>query len=288
MRANIGRSERMQIAFLLCVSLPAAAATAASCADASASTGLPCLHVPPCASGAVARAENFSVVPSPKGAPLPASEQTSVGVCHTPDGIRVRTIAYDNHIGSPYESCNSHVWEGGSVLEVFIAEVASPYDAPIWYHEIDTGAAGALFAARVNNSRGNASDCEHDACWPPYPAPPDCAGGFLCEVELRCTGRTDFGPAGYPLLRAHVTNSTAGDAWSNDLFIPFDIFPRIGPSRGPWPLYRANFYRYAYPRGRSQPPELSSWSTPPTTADFHHPTLFGILALVDAALPDSA
>jgi hypothetical protein len=103
----------------------------------------------------------------------------------------VHTRAYDDNIFSNATKCNDDVWALGDVLEVFLGPVEHPTDDPMWYHELDTSATGALWAAETYNTAwGNVSNCnatvgsEHR-----------CTPGLL-----DCKGLADFGP-----LTAHVT-----------------------------------------------------------------------------------
>ena len=47
----------------------------------------------------------------------------------------------------------------------------------------------------------------------------------------------------------------------------------------PWPLWRLNLYRYAFPNKTDPTPELSGWS-PTHDPSFHVPARFGVAYLV--------
>ena len=138
---------------------------------------------------------------------------------------------------------------------MFIAPVYSATDNPIFYHEVDTGAAGALWAGVINNTLGNRSDCE--ACVP---------------GNLPCTGRDNFSP-----LTMSVTVVKGTGWWADSLFLPWALFPK--EFAAPWPVWRVNFYRYDYPNGASEPYELSGWS-PTHNPSFHVPARFGTMLLI--------
>ena len=165
------------------------------------------------------------------------------------------------------------------VLEVFIAPVKVATDVPSFYHEIDTGAAGALWAACINNAAGNVTT---QTCDPPQTG------------TLNCTGAADFERG----LHAKVKNSTGTPGsgwWATDLTIPWAIFapwaqPAVtaeGTAAVPWPHWRFNLYRYSYPDGPNagfSNYELNAWS-PPHTGSFHTPSRFGFGVLVPKANP---
>ena len=75
--------------------------------------------------------------------------------------------------------------------------------------------------------------------------------------------------------------------WADWLFLPWKMFnpffanndtARAGPDGMPWPLWRLNLYRYAFPNKTSSTPELSGWS-PTHDGSFHVPARFGVAYL---------
>jgi hypothetical protein len=215
---------------------------------------VPCAHVPRCDSGKLAILEDFKVSNVP--GIVPAKQSTSVRICYDQEGFKLNTIATDSNIFSPYTQCNSEVWVNSDVLEVFMAPVQDATQNPIWYHETDTSASGAVWAGHINNTKGNWSNCNDISCTP---------------GPLPCTGLGDFDSL--PGLHAHVTNYTEG--WRNQLSIPFELFPKEYATGKFW---RANFYRYDYPWGDKVNYELSGWS-PTHDPSFHIPARFGVLVL---------
>ena len=121
--------------------------------------------------------------------------------------------------------------------------------------------------------QGNASNCasSHPACQ---------------TGPLPCTGKDTF--AKLPGLKLSTKVSESG--WEARVRIPFSLFSYSFPvnaetssaqdCKRPWPLWRANFYRYAYPHGVAGDAELSGWS-PVYNPSFHTPDRFGVLRLVD-------
>jgi len=229
--------------------------------DCSRTDDTPCLRVPNCAVG-FGVADHFKVTNVPGD--ISAVQPTTVQVCWDQFGIHVSGNATDRHIFSPYVHCNDPVFINSDVMEVFIAPVYSATDNPIWYHEVDTGAAGALWGGLIHNPRGNASVCLNCTC-------------SSSPCTLPCTGRDSFSPIP---LSVTVQNGTGW--WADFLFLPWNLFPAEFVAAGkpfPWPVWRANFYRYDYPDGSSKPYELSGWS-PTHDPSFHVPARFGTLLLV--------
>lgn len=228
---------------------------------------VPVLQVPPCNRG-VAVATNFTVL----GTATPAGQQTRVELCATTSSLRLVAWLDDAVVMSPHTHCDDDVWAGGDVFETFVAPVDHVHDAPIWYYELDTGAAGAVYASHVNNSRGNASNCA-DSCREGRHLPPLCNAVF-CDWELPCAGAADFRPAGYPTLRSIASNVTGG--WRVNMSLPFALFSHhVTQSR----LWRANFYRYDY-EAPGAPAVLSGWSADFGGGSFHAPHWFGVLKLL--------
>ena len=125
--------------------------------------------------------------------------------------LLTRRNATDKHIFSPWTKCNDNVFVNSDVLEVFIAPVKRPTDVPSVYHEIDTGAAGALWAACINNPAGNVTT---QTCEPPQ------------KGTLNCRGAADFEKG----LTVAVTNSTGTPGsgwWATDLTVPWAIFAPV-------------------------------------------------------------
>ena len=126
--------------------------------------------------------------------------------------------------------------------------------------------------------KGNVSNCDH------------CVAG----MRHPCFGRDVFPPYSADGLGVRVRNTSTG--WTASLFVPFAMFPSefVG-HRHPWPLWRVNFYRYAFPSGpspRFDNYELSGWS-PTHDPSFHIPARFGVAVLVGAegvplSLPNEA
>jgi hypothetical protein len=192
-------------------------------------------------------------------------------VCFNSTGLRIQGHASDLHVLPRWRGCNDPVFVNGSALEFFVAPVDDPRSNPRWYHEIDVGAGGAVFASLANRPKlGNSTNCEPGGCQ---------AGTLPCQ-----RGSSSTFP-GAPDLRGRAIPFEGG--WGDELFVPFSLFPegfRPGGPNGrgePWPLLRGNFYRYDFP----DPPnanftnfELTAWS-PTHDASFHVPARFGVLVL---------
>ena len=171
--------------------VPVMIALVGSLASASA---VPRLDIPPCP--AVANATPFRVSNVPGD--VPSRVQTLVQVCHEPTGIRLVTEARDQHVVTRWSECNDPVFKESATLELFLAPVETPYDAPTWYHEIDCGPAGALWAGVSHNLKGNVSGCN------------DCLPG-----TLTCHGRDVFPPWDADGFGVNVSNTSTGwRAWA--------------------------------------------------------------------------
>jgi len=246
----------------------AAALTASAAASCGRSDDVPCLRIPPCGGVAPAAAAAPFYV-SDAATRVLASPQTKVAICHTASGLRVVYEGDDAHVVTPWTRCNDPVFERSSTFEFFASPVERPTDDPIWYHEIDGGPANVLWAGVSNNSKGNATTC-------------DAAAGDACVAgNLNCSGAQTFPSA--PGLRAVIANTSTG--WRETLDVPFAAFPASFVGRGRWPLWRVNFYRYAYPHGPDATfsnYQLSAWS-PTHDPSFHTPSRFGVALLVDAS-----
>jgi len=218
------------------------------------SSNVPCLTVPHCDNG-TAKISDFKLTTAPGN--VSATQQTVVEICADKNGLQLFTTAQDNHLFSPWTHCTDPVWQNGDVLEVFISPVLRTSDNPIWYHEVDTGNAGALWVSQIDNPKGNVSTCKN------------CKAG-----NLPCSGMADFSPLA---IHAKATNHTG--SWTVSLQLPWNMFPPEFPQTpNPWGIWRANFYRYDYPNGPRDSPELSGWS-PTHNPSFHIPERFGILVL---------
>ena len=233
--------------------------SAVSCKDYD--LDVPCTDVPKCGSVEkthYATLKNFVTMTDGT-----AAQKTKVSICFVERdslgyAFKVHTIADDIDVFSPYTKCNSQVWVNSDVLEVFMAPTATPFDAPKWYYEMDTSPSNAVWVGHKNNSLGNWSNCNHqdDHC---------------VEGPIECNGLDHFEM--FPNLIAKAHNIT-GTGWGVDLTVPFKMFP---PEYQQSKIWRANFYRYDYPKGRDQY-ELSGWS-PTECGSFHVPKRFGVLIL---------
>ena len=249
---------------LLCLYLLLALASGDECT--ARTDGVPCLHIRRCGLPVdAARFGRFLV--SDAAGEVPASQPTNGTVCFDDAGIAVRFAATDAHIFSPWTRCDATTWVASDTVEVFLAPVYAATDNPAWYFELDTVPAGAMYAGLVNNSLGNSSTCiDEHACSATGPLP--------------CTGAAGFAHN----MTARVGNETGG--WWAEYFIPWAIFaPAFRPTAAgaPWPLWRANFYRYDYPYGPTGNFELSAWS-PTHGPSFHVPSHFGVIVF-DAPPP---
>ena len=102
----------------------------------------------------------------------------------------------------------SQVWVNPDVLEVFMAPTATPFNAPIWYYEMDTSPSNAMWVGHKNNSRGNWSNCNDND---------DCVAG-----PIECAGLDSFPQ--FPPLGAQVQNISS-TGWGVELTVPFEMFP---------------------------------------------------------------
>jgi hypothetical protein len=229
-------------------------------ACATRTDDVPCVHVRQCGLAPKAVFGAFKI--SNVTGSVPATQATSGTVCWDASGIEVSFFVVDAHIFSPWTKCDSTTWVNSDTVEVFVAPVNVVTDNPAWYYELNTVPTGAMYGGLVNNSRGNASTCiDENGCSTHGPMPCSGINGFAHRMTVR------------------VSNLTG--AWTADYFIPWEIFsPAFRPVAGrPWPLWRANFYRYSYPVGPNAAFdnwELNAWS-PTHTPSFHEPTRFGVL-----------
>ncbi len=263
---SAGDVPALLLPVLLLVALLATAGASASGGPkedyCSVRTDVPCLRVPACDSQDAAAFSDFKVTSTGDA----ATQNTQGTVCWSTTGLHVRETATDDHIFSPYTTCDAEVFSRSDVLEVFVAPVLDVHDNPIWYFELDASPSGALWAGLSNNSLGNASTCVD-------------AAGCTRAGTLNCTGLADFGNN----LTVSVANSTG--AWSTDLHIPWTLFApafRPGAHGSPWKTWRINFYRYSYPDGPNanfSNFELNAWS-PTLSSSFHVPGRFGVMALI--------
>ncbi|CAE8593674.1 unnamed protein product [Polarella glacialis] len=205
-------------------------------------------------------------------------EQAVTRVCWNASGLVIDTNNSDMDIWQSCQECGCQNFNDGDVAEVFLAPVSSSSRSPSWYYELDVGAiSGAFWGGVVHNSLGD--DALYSSSFPcSATAPP---GGFG-SCELNCSA----------LLPA-VQVARGQSWWTRSLQIPWAMFLedyRPSGSAEPWPVWRANFYRYSYPfklpnssdfdRNRA---ELSGWS-PTHDASFHVPAHFGLLRLLPRAL----
>ena len=205
----------------------------------------------------------------------PPTFATNGGICHDEMGFRVVMVATDANIFSPYTTCNSEVFVGSDVMEVFMAPVDDLSDDPQYYYELDTSPSGALWGGISNNTLGNSSVCiaEND----------ECTAG-----TLTCSGLADFAH-GMTTTAQNLTriNETEAWGWRVDLFVPWEIFaekyqPKFNEDTREFVYHekwRMNFYRYSYPDGGRENYELSGWS-PTHDPSFHVPSKFGRVSLV--------
>lgn len=239
---------------------------------------IPKLAVPECPS--VAKISTFHINTVPGNQLKKPKQNTRVEVCWSRTGLVVVSNATDDDVFNGCEACNCPVFEQGDVLEVFVGPVEHPTDNPEYYHEVDTGASGALWAAQtVHEMNASAPDGSNASnCGTADPSP--CVGG-----ELNCTGLADFGPLTAVVA---VDPATKPRWWTNTLHIPWSLFkqpfldPKVSP---PWKVWRGNFYRYDYPFRTAGPGfnhsrhELTAWS-PTHSGNFHTPARFGVIELV--------
>ena len=222
-------------------------------------------------------------------APQPALQRSVATVCASKSGFEFNINARHGGAYSTFTKCNTNVWEE-SALEVMLAPVPNPSDAPEWYYEIDTSSAGALYVGRVLVPKRP---------WSADPEVPranfsNCDGACVKErlgSNGRCTGQATF--TELPDLHSAVrvqppkavnetdTNKAAFFTWT--LKVPFSLFRDLRDGSAPPSTYwRANFYARGFPLGfDKQKIEVSMWSpTYETKAPAHVPIRFGILQLV--------
>ena len=226
-------------------------------------------------------------------APGHAKQRTSMKVCVEPGkGLTFTASATGGGAYSPsyFSQCNSNVWEAAA-LEVFLAPVASPADAPEWYYEIDASSAGGTFVKKMSATpawgvcgstpRANYSNCKRS-----------CA-----HAELPCTGAANFGHAMpglssdvsvSPVSAIHETKTATDVGWTWRLHVPFALFADEfvgGDEPHGSRFWRANVYARGFPQGTAGPIEVSMWSPTYGTDDVtegglaHVPVRFGVFEL---------
>jgi len=163
---------RTPFSLVSCLAIAAAGARSEPC-EHLRTDDVPCLAVPHCEQG-TANASDFKITTSSGN--VSAVQQTLVEICYDKIGLQLFTTAQDNYLFSPWTRCNDDVWENGDVLEVFISPVRRATDNPIWYHEVDTGNAGALWVSQIDNPKGNVTTCQRCT-----------AGNLPCKVRRRST-----------------------------------------------------------------------------------------------------
>jgi len=227
---------------------------------------VPELSVPHCSDGVAEATPYLLTVPKQDEYP---TEPTMTSVCWEGAGVVVRSNSTDNDIWQTCEECNCAVFSNGDVAEAFLGPVSSPSAAPTWYLELDVGALhGASWAGIVKNSLGT------DTLYTPaIPCQVDPPAGSFASCELGCGGP-----------RPVVRTAEGPGWWWREMVVPWELYAeKFRPVDGkPWPTWRGNFYRYAYPNKLPDgsfdhsAPELSGWSSTHNPS-FHIPDRFGVL-----------
>eukprot|EP01048_Picozoa_sp_COSAG05_P019093 COSAG05_NODE_2917_length_2511_cov_8.439884_2_plen_524_part_00 len=262
---------------------------------------VPQLSVPNCSTG-VALATNFRLV-NASGWPL-AQHQTEMRLCHNASGLHIEGRAQyplENLSVPTVTQCGRiEMMNRDDVMEVFLSPVHATIDDPKFYHELDTNAAGALWASLTNNSLGTVQNCH------PTMSACNCSCAYVnsskalpCRADgvpelpytvcglAPCSGRDQYASA--QGLTVAVKHHTWG--WSMQLSIPWGLFStppiKSGPaanSQSTWPLWRLNMYRISGGGDVIKslrdivPRAYSAWS-PTMDPSFHTPSRFGVMLL---------
>ena len=232
---------------------------------------VPCLQVPRCP--AMASYGAFKLTTSPGDED--ATQRTTGQVCWDDVGMHVHETAVSSTpVFTPWAHCDDPVFSRSHVLEIFMAPVLRVTDNPRYYFEMDTAPSGAVWVGLSNNSKGNAST---------FVANPSTKTG-----QLPCSGLGSFptGPTSSAWNASDGSSSSQASSsleWGVKTTVPWTMWAekfRPGGS-GPWPTWRANFYRYGWPEAPNagfSNFELSGWSSTHDPS-FHIPARFGVLVL---------
>ena len=171
----------------------------------------------------------------------PASQQTTVRLCHADATLYVHFECEDTDIWGTYTQRDDPIYDE-EVVEIFLA--AGDAD-PIDYFELEVSPNGVLLDACIHNPTSTRDALRADMSW------------------------------GYAGLRWQAMRDDDKNCWSVVMTLPLGELV-AGPVPARW---RANFYRIERPRQKDD--EFSCWSpTLAIPADFHKPARFGFLALV--------
>ena len=169
------------------------------------------MEIKSCADGGY-HVKGFSVCATPLGQPAaPGAQLTTAHLCHDAEGLHIHENASTGSHGvfSSASKCGDSVFTAGDVLEVFIAPVKKPTDVPEYYHELDTGAAGAMWASCIQHS-GDGANSSVMTC-----ANPAKVG------KLKCSGLATFDSG----LTVKVTNASDLSWFATNMTIPWKVFP---------------------------------------------------------------
>lgn len=172
----------------------------------------------------------------------PASQQTTVTLCHDDTYLYIHYACDDRDIWGTYTQRDDPLYEQ-EVVECFIG--AGTAD-PVHYFEFQVSPNGVLFDATVYNPTSQRADMQWDIPW-------------------NC-----------PDLQWSAQRDDATHKWSATLAIPWHILTTDNTVP---PTCRANFYRIERPHDAAT--EYSCWSPTMTEpADFHKPAYFGTLEFI--------
>ena len=222
-----------------------------------------CIEVRRCddTSRPIATLDGYWLTNVPEGTYKKPHQHTVTTLCYDNAGIRIAETATDRYPDTHHTKCNSYVWEKSPAMEVFIFPVATPYDVPQYYYEVDLAPSGAAYVSLIHNKDGNTTNCG------------DCVPG---ERECRHANFYPNNPT-MELAAEYITNEAGRRVgWRTQRLLPFLMFHALGSSTR---MFRFNLYRYSYPYDLDGPMELSAYS-PTWNPSFHVPSRFGLMVLV--------
>lgn len=220
-----------------------------------------CRVIPHCKNGQQVF-NNYWLTHVPSGVWQAPPQQTKTTVCHDGANLVVEERATDAFPIVAHRKCNDDVWNGSSALEMFVSRVATPYDIPMHYYEIDPIPNNVAFGALIESKKGNVTTCA------------------TCKVaNLTCTN-----PGTFPDFPTHkITTTTTEDGWKTTRTVPFSMFDQFIHAEAPEDkntFFRANFYRYDYPQGKNGSFVLSG-ANPTWSPSFHVPSRMVLFVLID-------
>lgn len=244
------------------------------------------LNIPPCDTGN-AVIPSYYLTNAPAGQYISPKQNAQAEICYNPNrGFSFTLHISDSHlINPPFSSCNTEVWKYGSVFETFISRVASPYDVPREYYEIDLTPNGVVYGALVQpkNVFANVTTC------------PNCVVG-----QLPCSDSNTFPTLGN--LDIQISNVANGvtvhievpfsafdsfigattdenDLQDNSHNAPLSMAREQNVAIGTNKWFKFGLFRYDYPDGINGEYELSG-AQPTFSPSFHVPEQFILATLI--------